>query len=271
MIQLRELDGGLEFTSTRQHAGIEIPAVVHACQSSRHLTQRRFDAVHREFWPAGDTRRVSDYPITKKDILYIGTANKSFWKLLLNTPVKAYHEYDHQTAKLEKPICRKCNVAIDAELLLSDRSMRNIFQITHHLNDKGLKLYIVMALKARTAQGPLRLTSRLRESDSRYWSRDIPSTSLGQNVQHEFARYMADALDDNFGVPDSENWDDRRLKNRIKAFIIERSIQHVRRLGDVDIVKATGDIVGHKTYTRIFTLFYRQAYNPSSRMELSQR
>lgn len=271
MIQLRELGGGREFISTRQHAGIQIPAVLHACHSSRHATQRKFDAIHREFWPADDHRRVSDYPVTRNDILYIGTANQSFWELLLNTPRQEHNQYNYDAAILEDPICRKCNVAIDAELLLADRVMENIFQITHHLNDEGLKLYIVMALKANAAQGPLRLSSKLKERDSRYWSRDVPAASLGYNAQHEFSSYMADVLDNNFGLSESENWDDRSLKNKIKAFVNRQSIERVRKPSGIDIVKAAGDIVGHKTYVRVFTWFYRQVYSPTSRMELAKK
>lgn len=269
IIQLREVDGGREFISSRQHAGVPIPAVLHACPSSRYITQKKFDAVHREFWPAGDPRRVSDYRVTRNDILYIGTANKSFWHLLLNTPLKPYHQYSHTEAIQQDPICRKCNVAIDSEMLLADQSLYNIFQITHHLNDQGLKLYIVMALKANASQGLLRLTSKLRERDSLYWNRDLPPTNVGLNAQNQFEAYIRDVLDNNFGLPERADWDDRGLKNRIRAFVNNQSTEGVRNSSDVQIVKAAGDIVGHGTYERVFTWFFRQRWQPRSSMELA--
>lgn len=224
IIQIRNLNGGREFTASRQHAGIPVPPLLVVCHASRRIAQKVFDRVEREFWPLGDERKTSDYPVEKEDILYIGTANDNAWEVVLGTgPPDEYGMPDCEDGLDKNPICSKCNIAVALELAVLFPYHYYLVQARRHLIENGLKLYFVV--ENGSEDGPFRFTRRL--CWERYqWFGALYSKMVG--------RYGSISVDDGLNQDDIER-------------CIVTFLPTCNRQG-FEVVEAVGNVVGQWTY-----------------------
>lgn len=224
MIQIRSLNGGREFTTTRQRLGVPVPPLLIVCHASRRIAQKVFDKVEKEFWPAGDERKTSDYPVSKDDILYVGTANNNFWEFVLRAQPPDEDGMPDPRGQLdEDPICGKCNIAIALEFAVLFSSHWYLAEATSHLEKNGLKLYFVV--EDGSDGGPFRFTRQLT------WER---YQWFGAVHYEQLELYNWEGADESL---------DREY---LEGCIVDLcpTCNH----NDFEVVEAVGDVVGQWTY-----------------------